>query len=190
MHGVTKDDEFNGLFGKVEKYEAMTDTMEYEIAHYLQQVSEGRLSDEGKRQVQRMLREVDELESIGDCCFSLARILSRKREHCKEHFTPEQLEHILNMERLVSQALTLMTDTLSQPEGEGHDISRSYDVEEEINGMRNKLRNDNLDNLSSGAYDYRLGAFFIDYINGLEKLGDYILNVVQCKARQSRMQKV
>lgn len=187
MHGITNDGDFQEIFKKVEKYEGITDNMEYEIAHYLQQVSEGRLSDDAKRQVQRMLREVDDLESIGDCCFSLARTLSRKRENCKEHFTTAQLEQIHNMEQLVSNALSLMTETLQQPEGEGHDISRSYKIEEEINELRTQLRNKNLENIAAGQYDYQLGAFFIDFVNGLEKLGDYVLNVVQSKARQTRV---
>lgn len=187
MHGIEKESEFIALFEKVEKYESITDNMEYEIAHYLQQVSEGRLSDEAKRQVQRMLREVDDLESIGDCCFNLARTLSRKRENCKEHFTDGQLQQILTMEQLVANALSIMLSTLGQPEGAGHDISRSYTLEHEINTLRQNLRKENLENLAAGQYDYKLGAFFIDYINGLEALADHVLNVVQAKARQSRI---
>ena len=185
--GEDNPDRFQQFYAKVEKYEGITDNMEYEIAHYLQKVSEGRLSDDAKRQVQRMLREIDELESIGDSCFSLARTLRRKQENCPEPFNPEQFEQILRMEHLVSEALSLMTGTLQQPEGEGHDITRSYAIEDEINALRTQVRNDNLQSISSGEYDYKLGAFYIDYINGLEKLGDYILNVVQCKARQSRI---
>ncbi len=183
---AVSDDDFQKLYSKVEHYESITDNMEYEIAHYLQQVSEGRLSDDAKRQVQRMLREVDDLESIGDCCFSLARTLSRKRENCKENFTAEQIEQISKMEDLLSEALCLMTETLQQPEGEGHDIARSYNIERQINALRTQLRNNNLQSIASGLYDYQLGAFYIDFINGLEKLGDYVLNVVQSKARQTR----
>jgi len=160
--------------------------MEYEIAHYLQQVSEGRLSDDAKRQVQRMLREVDDLESIGDCAYNIARVLDRKRQKCKEHFTEKQLENINDMEELVSEAFSLMVETLHQPEGEGHDISRSIKLENEINNLRTFLRDENLKELSMGSYDYQLGAFYIDTINGLEKVGDYIINVVQCKARKTR----
>ncbi len=181
------DDNYQELFTKVEKYEGITDNMEYEIAHYLQRVSEGRLSDDAKRQVQRMLREVDDLESIGDCCFSLARTLSRMHDNCKDPFTPEQFEQITKMERLVADALDQMTQTLQQPEGEGHDIARSYDLESQINELRTKVRDTNLQNIAAGMYDYKLGAFYIDYINGLEKLADYIINVVQCKARQTRV---
>lgn len=189
MHGITKDEAFRQIYDKVEKYEAITDNMEYEIAHYLQKVGEGRLSDEAKRQVQRMLREVDDLESIGDSCFSLARTLNRKREMGAEHFTPEQLEQIHRMEGLVAEALARMTETLRQPEGEGHDISQSYRLEMKINALRTELRNGNLQNIAEGKYDYKLGAFYIDFINGLEKLGDYVLNVVQSKARQTRVMK-
>lgn len=179
-------DKFQEFLGKVEKYEGITDNMEYEIAHYLQQVSEGRLSDDAKRQVQRMLREVDDLESIGDCCFSLARTLNRKREAISEPFTAHQLAQLDAIEALVGEALSLMTDTLQQPEGEGHDISRSYAIEDQINALRTQLRNDNLQSIAAGQYDYSLGAFYIDYVNGLEALGDYVLNVVQSKARQTR----
>lgn len=187
MHGISKEDEFKQIFNKVEKYEGITDNMEYEIAHYLQKVGEGDLSDDAKRQIQRMLREIDDLESIGDSCFSLARTLNRKRELCKEHFTEEQLEQIRRMEQFVADAMQLMTETLQQPEGEGHDISRSCSLEDEINALRTQLRDDNLHNIASGQYDYKLGVFYIDFINGLEKLADYTLNVVQIKARKTRV---
>ena len=158
--------------------------MEYEIAHYLQQVADGHLSDEAKRQIQRMLREVDDLESVGDCCYNLARTLSRKRTKCKEHFTQEQMIHISEMEQLVKLSLMQMIETLEMPEGEGHDISKSYETEREINALRTSLRDNNLLQISAGVYDYDLGAFYIDLVNGMEKLGDHVLNVVQAKARQ------
>ena len=184
MHGIEKDDDFNAIFKKVEKYEGITDNMEYEIAHYLQQVADGHLSDEAKRQIQRMLREVDDLESVGDCCYNLARTLSRKRTKCKEHFTQEQMIHISEMEQLVKLSLMQMIETLEMPEGEGHDISKSYETEREINALRTSLRDNNLIQISAGVYDYDLGAFYIDLVNGMEKLGDHVLNVVQAKARQ------
>lgn len=187
MHEIEKESDFVSLFKKVEKYEEITDNMEYEIAHYLQQVSDGRLSDEAKRQVQRMLREVDDLESIGDCCYNLARTLSRKRENCAEHFTNGQLQQIKTMEQLVGKSLEYMLETLSQPEGEGHDITRSYEIENKINELRRNLYNENTQNLAAGQYDYKLGAFYIDFINGLESVGDHVLNVVQSKARQKRV---
>lgn len=185
MHADLKEEEFETIYKKVEKYEKVTDNMEYEIAHYLQKVSEGHLSDESKRQIQRMLREVDDLESIGDCCFNLARTLSRKKSSLKEPFNEEQIKHIREMEQLVGESVSLMVHTLEAPEGEGHDISKSYKLENEINQLRSWLKEENVQNISSGNYDYQLGAFYIDFINALEKLADYVLNVVQCKARQT-----
>lgn len=187
MHNIEKDEDFEKLFEKVKKYENITDNMEYEIAHYLQHITEGRLSDEAKLQVMRMLREIDDLESIGDCNFNIARTLSRKRSNCKEHFTDKQLANIKKMEGLVGEAMQLMVNTLGQAEGEGHDIAKSYEIENSINNLRNDLRADNLEQLSEGAYDYKLGAFYLDTINGFEKLADYILNVAQTKARQTRV---
>ena len=187
MHNIEKDEDFEKLFDKVKKYENITDNMEYEIAHYLQHIAEGRLSDEAKLQMMRMLREIDDLESIGDCNFNIARTLSRKRSNCKEHFTDKQLANIKKMEGLVGEAMQLMVNALGQAEGEGHDIAKSYEIENSINNLRNDLRADNLEQLSGGAYDYKLGAFYLDTINGFEKLADYILNVAQTKARQTRV---
>ena len=187
MHEIEKDDEFDKIYQKVEKYETITDNMEFEIAHYLQQVAEGRLSDDAKRQIQRMLREIDDLESIGDCNFNIARTLSRKRMLCKEHFTEEQLSNIRKMEKLVGESVQLMCETLNAGEGEGHNIQQSYRLENDVNTLRTFLRDENLQKVSQGDYDYQLGSFYIDVINGLEKLADYVLNVVQCKARQTRV---
>lgn len=181
MHGVD-DEEFKRRYDRVEKYEGITDNMEYEIAHYLQQVSEGHLSDDAKRQIQRMLKEVDDLESIGDCCFNLARTLSRKRNKCKEHFTDKQLENIKTMERMVDESIQQMLNILAQPEDSKCDISSSVRIENEINKYRALLRNDNLLQIQEGAYDYMLGAFYIDFINANEKLADYVMNVVESKA--------
>ena len=186
MHNIDNDDDFNEKLEKVKRYEDITDNMEYEIAHYLQKVSEGRLSDDAKHQVQRMLRELDDLESIGDCAFNIARILSRKRTKCKAHFTETQLKNIQEIEQMVGNAIELMISTLNEPEGEGHNIDKSYKVEDDINKLRSYLREENIQQLSQGAYDYQLGAFYIDTINGYEKLADYVLNVVESKARKTR----
>ena len=111
---------------------------------------------------------------------------SRKRQYCKEHFTDEQLKQISHMEDLVNMALQQMNRMLAQPEGYGHDLSQSYQIENKINQLRNDLRNTNLTCVENHEYDYRLGAFYTDYISECEKLGDHIINVVQAKARLSR----
>ena len=174
-----KGQEFNSIFTRIEKYEQITDSMDLEIAKYLNQVSEGRLSDESKMQILQMLRTVSELESIGDSFFNMGRTLNRKREYTTEDFTDKQYEHINNMLTLVKKALDEMVKVVSREEGIQIDYHISYNIENEINNYRNQLKNQNIVDINNNVYSYQIGTFYIDFISECEKLGDYILNVVQ-----------
>ena len=174
-----KGQEFNSIFTRIEKYEQITDSMDLEIAKYLNQVSEGRLSDDSKMQILQMLRTVSELESIGDSFFNLGRTLNRKREYTTEDFTDKQYEHINNMLTLVKKALDEMVKVVSREEGIQIDYHISYNIENEINNYRNQLKNQNIVDINNNVYSYQIGTFYIDFISECEKLGDYILNVVQ-----------
>ncbi len=169
---------FTDLFARIEKYEQITDRMEVEIANYLHKVSEGRLSDESKGKIQMMLRQIDELESIGDSCYNLGRSLNRKKKHGEGPFTEEQVSHIHTMMSLVTQAFEQMVKTvrLSNPHS---DITQSYNIEHEINNYRNQLKNQNIRDVENGKYSYQLGIYYTDMISECEKTGDYIMNVVQ-----------
>jgi len=173
-----KDDEFNKLFSRIEKYESITDNMEIEIANYLNKVSEGRLSADSKGHIQRMLREVSELESIGDSCFNLARTMNRRRSYAQEDFTESQYAHIHNMLNLTENALDQMHKVVSKA-GQHVDYNISYNIEHEINNYRTQLKNQNLIDINNKVYDYQIGVFYIDLISECEKLGDYVVNVVQ-----------
>ena len=174
-----KGQEFNYIFTRIEKYEQITDSMDLEIAKYLNQVSEGRLSDDSKMQILQMLRTVSELESIGDSFFNMGRTLNRKREYTTEDFTDKQYEHINNMLTLVKKALDEMVKVVSREEGIQIDYHISYNIENEINNYRNQLKNKNIVDINNNVYSYQIGTFYIDFISECEKLGDYILNVVQ-----------
>ena len=174
-----KGQEFNSIFTRIEKYEQITDKMDLEIANYLNKVSEGRLSDESKAQILHMLRTVSELESIGDACFNIGRTLNRKRQYTQENFTPKQFEHISNMLMLVKQAMDEMVNIVSRPEGQEIDLHTSYNLENEINNYRNQLKSQNMVDINNKLYDYQIGTFYIDVIGECEKMGDYIINVVQ-----------
>ncbi len=171
------ENDFNKAFSRVEKYEAITDRMEIEIAQYLGHVSEGRLSNESKAEIQKMLKQISELESIGDSCYNLARTINRRRQYSKEEFTEDQMQHIYAMMSLVEHALTEMVKKV------GHNpntkITTSLNIENEINNYRNQLKNQNLQDINAGVYDYQIGVFYIDFISECEKLGDYVMNVVQ-----------
>ena len=170
--------EFNKLFSRIEKYENITDSMEMEIASYLNKVSEGRLSDTSKSQIQKMLRQITELESIGDSVYNLGRTLNRHRMHCQEEFTDEQKQHMLTMMQLVDGALAQMLKRIDMPTTKAG-VKTSLNIEHEINNYRTQLKNQNLHDVNSGLYTYQLGVFYVDFISECEKLGDYVMNVVQ-----------
>ena len=176
----TEDEmEFNKLFSRIGKYENITDSMEMEIAAYLNKVSEGRLSDASKAQIQKMLRQITELESIGDSVYNLGRTLNRHRMHCQDAFTPEQTQHMHTMLVLVDGALTEMMKRIDQPVTVKCNITASVNIEHEINNYRKQLRNQNLNDVNAGLYSYQLGVFYVDFISECEHLADYVMNVVQ-----------
>ena len=176
----TEDEmEFNKLFSRIGKYENITDSMEMEIAAYLNKVSEGRLSDTSKAQIQKMLRQITELESIGDSVYNLGRTLNRHRMHCQDAFTPEQTQHMHTMLVLVDGALTEMMKRIDQPVTVKGNITASINIEHEINNYRKQLRNQNLHDVNAGLYSYQLGVFYVDFVSECEHLADYVMNVVQ-----------
>ena len=180
MH-TEKDDDFNKLFSRVEKYENISDNMELEIANYLNQVSEGRLSSESKLQIRAMLREVTEIESIGDSCYNLARTINRKRQ-TNQDFTEKQYEHIHFMMKLTDDALAQMIVVVEKPEHQSIDINKSFNIENEINNYRNQLKNQNILDVNNKEYDYQMGVYYMDIIAECEKLGDYVVNVVEASS--------
>ena len=160
--GETNDDKFIKLYTRIEKYEGISDNMEIEIAKYLDQVSDSHLSDETKAKIRAMLREISEIESIGDSCFNIARTLNR-RIRGKEDFIPSQYEHMHQMMELTDNALTQMNITLV-----GHkvdnDANLSFNIENEINNYRNQLKSQNINDVNNHLYTYAIGTMYMDII--------------------------
>ena len=175
---ITDEAEFNKLFSRIGKYENITDSMEMEIAAYLNKVSEGRLSDASKAQIQKMLRQITELESIGDSVYNLGRTLNRHRMHCQDAFTPAQTQHMQTMLGLVEGSLEEMMKRIDLTAPRTN-ITKSINIEHEINNYRKQLRNQNLYDVNAGFYSYQLGVFYVDFISECERLADYVMNVVQ-----------
>ena len=175
---TTNDNDFNKLFSRVEKYENISDNMELEIANYLNLVSEGRLSSESKLQIRAMLREVTEIESIGDSCYNLARTINRKHR-CDDDFTEKQYDHIHQMFKLVDEAMSQMSILVEKQERHSVDVNKSFNLENEINNYRNQLKNQNILDVNNKEYNYQMGVHYMDIIGECEKLGDYIVNVVE-----------
>ena len=176
-----KDDQkFNKLFTRIEKYESISDNMEIEIAQYLEQVSDAHLSDDTKGKIRAMLREISELESIGDACYNMARTISRKVQGKEEHFNDKQYEHMHQMMELTNNSLTQMNNLMGGRK-EAFDVNRSFNIENEINNFRNQLKSQNYSDVNNHVYTYGIGTIYMDIINECEKLGDYVINVVEAR---------
>ena len=177
--GETNEDKFIKLYTRIEKYEGISDNMEIEIAKYLDQVSDSHLSDETKAKIRAMLREISEIESIGDSCFNIARTLNRRFKG-KEDFITSQYEHMHQMMELTDNALTQMNITLVGHKGD-NDANLSFNIENEINNYRNQLKSQNINDVNNHLYTYAIGTMYMDIIQECEKLGDYVVNVVEAR---------
>lgn len=185
-----KDNDFEKHYGRVERYEQITDNMEAEIANYLRQVSEGRLSATSKNHITHMLREVDELESVGDSAFHLARTLLNKRKNEHSAFTPDQIQNMEKMLDYTDSAMKTMHKALSEEMSQPVDLKSSYIIENHLNELRSQCREENINAVNAGDYSYRLGTFYNDFIGDCERIGDHVVNVVQAEnsARQPMLQ--
>ena len=186
MFGMVRDlihekdlTKFNKLYSRIEKYEDISDNMEIEIAKYLNGVSDAHLSDETKGKVRSMMRQITEIESIGDSCYNIARTIHRKSEQ-KEDFTEEQYQHIHQMFELTDDSLTQMNILFNGPK-DRMDAHLSFNIENEINNYRNQLRNQNINDINERKYTYEMGTLYMDIITECEKLGDYVVNVVEAR---------
>lgn len=176
---IKEDDAFEQLFDRIDKYEDRSDDMEVEIAKYLDQVSDAHLSDDTKEKVRQMLREISEIESIGDSCLHIARTIGRRRA-AKEEFTEAQLDNINHMFELIDDALTQMGAVLVKHKNEVN-VDRSFTMENQINNYRSQLRTQNITDVNDHKYTYTIGTMYMDIIQECERLGDFIINVVQAR---------
>ena len=183
LHEKEGSEAYMKLYNRIEKYEQICDRMELEIAGFLNLVVGGRLSFEGKMRVNSMLSIVTEIESIGDCCYNLARTLQRKQD---SHivFNDEIIGNIDAMFKLNAEALNNMVLLLSSNEPTMSEIMVSYNKECEINNFRNQLRKSNIENINNKHYEYQAGIYYMDMVAECERLGDYVINVVDAIKQQ------
>ena len=178
-----KEEDFENAYKKLVHYEQITDNMEDEIGKYLGLVSEGRLSGESKNAIACMLREIGELESIGDSIYHLGRTISRLREYGEETFNEEQNTYIHKALKIVDESLVAMINVLSLPEEKTVNLKENIGIEDRLNELRTRCTERNVEAINNKEYSYRLGTYYIDFINECEKAGDYVMNVVQAVAK-------
>ncbi len=185
---TTKDgsDDFNKVYSRLEKYEEISDRMEIEIANYLNRCAEGRLSNESKRRIAAMLSIDSEIESIADCALGVGKILLRKQQSAVQ-FNDEIYRNIETMFSYVQKAVDNMLVLLNNLEHQKESaIIVSYNCEREINNLRNQLRTNNIENINERHYEYQSGIYYMDIISTMEKMGDYIINVVDTVKEEFR----
>ena len=170
---------FEELFKQIELEEDTTDKIEIEIARYLEQVGDDHLSDETKQKIRQMMREISELESIGDSCYKLARTLNRKQE-TSEIFTQRQNIRIRGMIVYCDDAIAQMMAVMRGLRSE-HNIRETFRIENDINQMRKKILEENVEAVNNHEYDYTVGTLYVDLVSELERLGDYVVNVVEAR---------
>ncbi len=175
-------DKIEEIYQQIEHEEDLTDEVEISIARFLEQVSDGHLSDESKMKVRQMLREIGEIESIGDSCYRLARTIQRRNSQGRD-FLDTQQQHLNQMIALCDNALNQMNKVLEKPL-ESQDLQMAYHYENQINALRDQLRAENAKAVDERQYDYALGTAYGDLIGELEKLGDYVINVVEARFGQ------
>ncbi|MCD7971156.1 MAG: Na/Pi cotransporter family protein [Candidatus Azobacteroides sp.] len=178
LNKMKDNGDFLKLYGRIEKYENISDRMEIEIANYLNKVSEGRLSNDSKEVIRNILRAVTEIESVADSLYNMARTIKRRNEG-KAVFPEELNENIEHMISYIHKALDRMIEVLKLNEPTEADANQTFNLENEINALRDQLKEQNIENVNAQKYDYQEGVFYMDFITECEKMGDYIVNVVQ-----------
>ncbi|MBE6233166.1 MAG: Na/Pi cotransporter family protein [Bacteroidales bacterium] len=185
----TDPDKFEELRGKLVKYEEISDRIEYEIASFLNAVSEGEISESTSYKIKAMYKIIGELESLGDSGESISRILSRRNVHNKT-FDQETVKKLNAMVDLVDNAYNAMIVNLDLAEkAELEEISNAYAAEERINGLRDHLRDEEINSLEDNRKNYQTSVYYMDIVSELEKMGDYMINISQalykCKLKVS-----
>ena len=172
-------DNFEVLRSKLVKYEEISDRIEYEIASFLNSVSAGDISVETSTKIKAMYKIIGELESLGDSGETISRILTRKNIH-KREFDKEMLKNLIGMCDAVADAYEAMIYNLKAAHlGTLTEITNAYNAEDRINNMRNHLRDSEIEAIESGSKNYPSSVYYMDVVNELEKMGDFIINISQ-----------
>ena len=175
---ATSMNEFEEADKKLIHYEEVTDDIEREIATYLREVSKNELSGGGMARVREIYRIIGEMESLGDSGETIGKIIARVWDH-DSRFTENMLHRLNNMIDLVDAAYAAMEQNLSTPIVEMEDIRNAEEAEKAINDYRDRLRSEHLTNIEKASYPYETGSFYMDLVNCLEKMGDFIINISQ-----------
>lgn len=185
MEDGVSDAKFDTLYERIDKYENISDEVEFEIANYLTKVNQGKLSDQGRRTAKAMLKIIGELESIGDANFNIARLARRSRAH-RFKLEPEMRDKVNLMFNMVEESLNIMRENLDSNAFHDSDLERADKCEKQINHYRDQLKAEHFENIKQNKYTYEQGVFFTDIISECERLGDYVINITEALSEASQ----
>ena len=175
----TDEDKFEEYRAKLVKYEEISDRIEYEIASFLNAVSAEEISEKTSYEIKAMYKIIGELESLGDSGESISRILSRRNIH-KKTFDENTLKKLNSLVDLVDKAYSAMITNLTlASEGTLSEVTNAYAAEDRINARRNYLRDEEIEAIENERKNYQTSVYYLDVVNELEKMGDFMINVSQ-----------
>ena len=170
---------FEELRAKLVKYEEISDRIEYEIASFLNGVSLGDISEATSTKIKAMYKIIGELESLGDSGEAISRILSRRNIQNKK-FSTDAICNLQKMADTLDVAYGVMLENLEAAhKGALVDISNAYNAENHINELRNTLRESEIEGMENGEKNYQESVYYLDIVNELERMGDFIINISQ-----------
>ncbi|MFC0875019.1 Na/Pi cotransporter family protein [Saccharicrinis sp. FJH2] len=176
LYDIKDERDFSKQYSRIEKYETICDNLEVEIATYLTQVSEGKMTQASTIKLRSMMRIISDIESIADSNFNLAKTVLRKKEG-KVKFDEDIEKEIFMMFDLVEKALKKMEENLAVTDSKDININDALNIEHEINNYRDQLKIQHLEYIKTKRYKYKAGVIFMDLVTGSEKMGDSIINV-------------
>ena len=183
INSADKEEKFKAYRDKLVRYEEISDKIEYEIVKFLNDLCKNHLSNESKALVRSQIRISGELESLGDSGESISRSLMHMRAYGRK-LSPEHMAKLSQMVGLLSQAYEDMIWNLENAD-KLKDISNAELDEKAINQFRNECRDAELsgledtEGLTAKGDAYFETVFYLNTLEQLEKIGDFLINISQ-----------
>lgn len=178
LSNITEREAFEEVYTRIDKYERICDRVEIEIVQYLTELSAGDLSAESRKNTQKYLRISSEIESMGDACFNMARILKRQLQDG----TPENeilSAHLAELHQMLEGIVENLVNILEDNERNQDVLLHAQDKENALNIKYKFLVKENFKDLEDKKYPYQHSVYYLDLIDEYENLGDHVINVVE-----------
>jgi phosphate:Na+ symporter len=155
------------------------DILQRKITDFLVQISQGPISGPESREIASLMRMVNNVERVGDAVENLAELLEELIEN-KLQLSPKSIEDYRAIRDLVGRFLELVVRAAFERDKEVMEMAQY--MENQIDLMRERMRDDHISRLRSGTCTVDPGLVFVDMLNNFEKIGDYCYNIAQAAA--------